>query len=78
MPGLRQWIIVVLGLVCAGCASFSSFVDQLEKRQLSSCVEYTVAVGGGFGAAAQGTLRGILVTGGAEMDACQAYWQGGP
>ena len=70
--------VCLLSGCVAGCSSFASFVEQLEQRQLKSCIEYALVAGGGFGGSAQGSFRGITVTGGADMLECQVYWRGGP
>jgi hypothetical protein len=59
---------LALCLALAGCGSYRGFIDSLNERQLTSCVEYqgtigNLVTGGGY-------IRGLSATGGAELAEC--------
>lgn len=68
---MRILTMCVLAFLLVGCASFHSFVDALNERQIASCLELSGQVSGGFGAAASGQYRGITATGGVPIEVCQ-------
>ena len=70
---MHALLLVVLCLALTGCASFHSFIESLNERQLQSCIYYTGTLQAGA-VPASGSLyvRALSVTGGATIDQCAA------
>lgn len=68
---MHWWLLGVL-LTLSGCSSYAQFIDTLNSRNLSSCLYYTGTVNGGYGASGGLLIRGVSVTGGADLAQCMA------
>lgn len=88
MKDLSTWLtylglsaILAFLFLSTGCTSFSNnmlaTIDALNKRQIRGCYdnELVFAGGGGIGAGVSGSasLRGVIVTGGMDLEQCAAY-----
>ena len=71
-------LCLVLWLLIAGCSSYERFVQTLNDRNVSSCIQGDLALHGGYGAgSASGALRVYTATGGADLSTCLRLFRHG-
>lgn len=60
--------VLILTLALSGCAGFSSLMEDMNRREVTSCVHYqgSMRVAGGHVA-----ISGVTATGGARLQECQ-------
>ena len=65
---------ILLILILSGCTPASKsvvmLVDALNARNLSSCVEWDIMMGGGMGASGHAAVHGKTTTGNATFEQC--------
>lgn len=68
---MKYVVCVLVGLSVAGCASYERFIDTLNARQVTSCVQADLAVGGVLPAGGgSGAVHVYTATGGANLQDC--------
>lgn len=72
-------VLVTLVCLClAACSSYERFVETLNTRQITSCVQGDLALHGGYGVgSASGALRVYTATGGADLSVCLRLFRHG-
>jgi hypothetical protein len=58
-----------------GCAGYMKMVNGLNRRNVQSCLQYGGMVGGIM--TGSGTVVGVTVTGGADLELCERILHGG-
>lgn len=64
-------------LLLSGCSGYAQFINGLNERQLNSCIEGTVNVGGMF-SSASGMIHVYSATGGQHVSECIRYFKNLP
>ena len=72
---IRMLGLMVVASSLVGCQSYLSLIDGLNQREVQSCLEYQGMIRAGTGAG--GHLRGITMTGGADIEVCRELLYGG-
>lgn len=68
---MRRLLWSLLCTMLVGCNSYERFVETLNERQITSCIQGDLALHGTFGAGgASGAVRVYTATGGAPMADC--------
>lgn len=65
----RAVIASILALASASCSSYASFIETLNERQLSSCVEAHIVVGSVL-TGGNGSIHVYSATGGYAVADC--------
>ena len=75
---MRMIAITILYLAMSGCASFDNSIanlaNTLDNRGVRSCFAWDAYIEGR--GIAGGRVRGITVTGGADIELCEDFWIG--
>ena len=72
---MTQWVVLTAATMLifgiSGCAGLSQLTEQLNARQLTSCIRWhgSMRAGGIFGG--QVAVEGITATGGAMLESCR-------
>lgn len=67
---MRLMLIMAVAVMLTGCSSYLKVIEGLNERQIQSCLRYDGAVSAGIVFGANGALRGVTATGGADIAMC--------